>query len=77
MVQELNIGNNLPVIIIKIFLRQLKSYDSCYTGKNVSGMAHITTDLSGFKLGPHHLDLIYVYGNLLGGNKSYVSSLFI
>lgn len=60
----------------KYFLRQLKSYDSCYTGKNVSGMAHITTDLSGFKLGPHHLDLIYVYGNLLGGNKSYVSSLF-
>ena len=60
----------------KYFLRQLKSYDSCYTGKNVSGMAHITTDLSGFELGPHHLDLIYVYGNLLGGNKSYVSSLF-
>ncbi|RCK57487.1 Transcription factor tau subunit [Candida viswanathii] len=60
----------------KYFLRQLKGYDSYYSGKDVLGMATITADLSDIKLGKNHLDLIYVYANLLGGNKSYASTIF-
>lgn len=60
----------------KYFLRQLKGYDSNYTGKYVLGMATITADLSNVTIGKTHLDLIYVYANLLGGNKSYASTIF-
>lgn len=59
----------------KFFLRQLKSYDSIITGKRISGMATITADLRGFNAQGESPQLLYVYANLLGGSRSYVSSI--
>ncbi|CAI5758544.1 unnamed protein product [Candida verbasci] len=60
----------------KYFLRQLKSYDSIVKNEHINGQAQITTDLSGIKLGNCHPDLVYIYANLLGGSRSYNSSVF-
>ncbi|KAK6455198.1 RNA pol III initiation factor TFIIIC subunit [Scheffersomyces xylosifermentans] len=59
----------------KFFLRQLKAHDSILQGKKISGMATITSDLKGTTLSKEHPDLLYVYANLLGGSRSYVSSV--
>ena len=59
----------------KFFLRQLKAYDSILSGKKITGMATITADLKNVKLSREHPELLYVYANLLGGSRSYVSSI--
>ena len=60
----------------KFFLRQLKAYDSVFLNKKITGMATITASFEGFqKLSREHPDLIYIYSNLLGGSRSYVSSV--
>ncbi|KAK6200408.1 uncharacterized protein RJT21DRAFT_121309 [Scheffersomyces amazonensis] len=59
----------------KFFLRQLKAYDSIIQGKRITGMATITADIENVKLAKEHPDLLYVYANLLGGSRSYVSSV--
>ncbi|KAK6462208.1 RNA pol III initiation factor TFIIIC subunit [Scheffersomyces coipomensis] len=59
----------------KFFLRQLKAYDSIIQNKRLTGMATITADVKNFKLAREHPDLLYVYANLLGGSRSYVSSV--
>ena len=38
-------------------------------------MATITADLKNVKLSREHPELLYVYANLLGGSRSYVSSI--
>ncbi|KAI5953630.1 TFC4 [Candida jiufengensis] len=60
----------------KFFLRQLKSYDSCYKNEVITGRSNITADLTNVKLGPAHLDLVYIYSVLLSMNKSYTSVAF-
>ncbi|CAK9438090.1 uncharacterized protein LODBEIA_P24120 [Lodderomyces beijingensis] len=60
----------------KYFLRQLKAYDSSFTGKYISGMSTVSADLSNVELGKCHADLTYIYANLLGGNRSYASGIF-
>lgn len=59
----------------KFFLRQLKAYDSILSGKKITGMATITADLKNFKFNREHPELLYIYANLLGGSRSYVSSI--
>lgn len=59
----------------KFFLRQLKAYDSIISGKKITGMARITADLRNAEFSKEHPDLLYVYANLLGGSRSYVSSV--
>lgn len=58
----------------KFFLRQLKSWDSVVSGNKISGMATVTADIEG-NLPKEHPDILYVYASLLGGNRSYVSSV--
>ncbi|KAI3406719.2 TFC4 [Candida oxycetoniae] len=60
----------------KYFLRQLKAYDSSYSKVHITGMSNVTANLSNVTLGECHADLVYIYGNLLGGNRSYSSSIF-
>ena len=59
----------------KFFLRQLKAYDSILCGKKISGMATVTANLANTKFTREHPELLYVYANLLGGSRSYVSSI--
>lgn len=59
----------------KYFLRQLKAYDSVILGRKTSGMATITANLENTHLTREHAELLYVYANLLGGSRSYVSSI--
>ena len=59
----------------KFFLRQLKAYDSILSDKKITGMARITADLRNSEFTKEHPDLLYVYANLLGGSRSYVSSV--
>ncbi|RLV86564.1 Transcription factor tau subunit [Meyerozyma sp. JA9] len=59
----------------KFFLRQLKTYDSIISKKKITGMATISADLTGTNFSREHLELLYVYANLLGGSRSYVSSI--
>ncbi|ABN66213.2 RNA pol III initiation factor TFIIIC subunit [Scheffersomyces stipitis CBS 6054] len=59
----------------KFFLRQLKAHDSIILNKKITGMATITADLKDTTLPKEHPDLLYVYANLLGGSRSYVSSV--
>ncbi|KAG7664201.1 TFC4 [[Candida] subhashii] len=59
----------------KFFLRQLKAYDSCALKKKITGMAMVTADVKNVKLTKDHPDLLYLYANLLGGSRSYSSSL--
>lgn len=60
----------------KFFLRHLKAYDSLVNSQKISGMATITAITpKGAALSKGHLELLYVYGNLLGGSRSYVSSI--
>lgn len=58
----------------KFFLRQLKAWDAVYSGQKITGMATVSADVSQ-KLPKEHPDLLYVYSSLLGGNRSYVSSV--
>ena len=58
----------------KFFLRQLKAWDSIKSGTKISGMATITANVDK-NLQGEHPDILYVYSNLLGGNRSYVSSV--
>ncbi|KAL6452775.1 hypothetical protein SBY92_000115 [Candida maltosa Xu316] len=60
----------------KYFLRQLKSYDALYQNKHITGMATLTSPLKSSDVAQNHPELLYLYGNLLGGNKSYISSLY-
>ncbi|KAI5966460.1 TFC4 [Candida pseudojiufengensis] len=69
-------GENAHYNHQKFFLRQLKSYDYCYKKEEISGRSNITADLTNVDLGPAHLDIIYIYATLLGGNKSYSSVVF-
>lgn len=60
----------------KFFLRQLKAYDLVLTGqKHITGMATITADTKLIPTRREHAELLYVYANLLGGSRSYVSSI--
>lgn len=59
----------------KYFLRQLKSYHSLLYGKKISGMAQIVADVKGVTFERESPDILYLYSNLLGGSRSYVSSL--
>lgn len=60
----------------KFFLRHLKAYDSVISNKKITGMATITANFGSFeKISREHPDLIYIYSNLLGGSRSYVSSV--
>lgn len=61
----------------KFFLRQLKAYDSIISNqKHITGMATITADIKPVSLTKReHAELLYVYANLLGGSRSYVSSI--
>lgn len=60
----------------KFFLRHLKAYDAIMNSTKISGMATITATVpKGVTLKKGHLELLYVYGNLLGGSRSYVSSI--
>lgn len=61
----------------KFFLRQLKAFDSILTyQKNITGMATITADVKSIpSTNREHAELLYVYANLLGGSRSYVSSI--
>lgn len=59
----------------KFFLRQLKAFDSVNSNKKISGMATITADVKNCRLGDEHAELLYVYSNLLGGNRSYISPI--
>ncbi|ODV78425.1 TPR-like protein [Suhomyces tanzawaensis NRRL Y-17324] len=59
----------------KFFLRQLKAFDSIITGKKIVGMATITSDVKDISFKNDHIDLLYVYANLLGGSRSYISSI--
>lgn len=58
----------------KFFLRQLKAWDAVYSGQKITGMATVSADVSQ-KLPKEHPDILYVYSSLLGGNRSYVSSV--
>lgn len=59
----------------KFFLRQLKTYDSIISKKKITGMATISANLDNTTFLREHLELLYVYANLLGGSRSYVSSI--
>lgn len=59
----------------KFFLRQLKAFHSFQSGKKITGMAQITANVVGFKLEGENPYLLYLYANLLGGSRSYVSSI--
>lgn len=59
----------------KFFLRQLKAYDSIVSGRKITGMATINADVKNMELAKEHAELLYVYANLLGGSRSYVSSI--
>ncbi|CCE83151.1 Piso0_003723 [Millerozyma farinosa CBS 7064] len=59
----------------KFFLRQLKAFDSITSHKKITGMATITADVSNLHLRHEHPELLYIYANLLGGSRSYVSSI--
>lgn len=60
----------------KFFLRQLKAFDSILTyQKHITGMATLTADVKSIKTKREHAELLYVYANLLGGSRSYVSSI--
>ena len=60
----------------KYFLRQLKAYDSTFSGVPISGMALVNANVSNIALGKCLPDLVYIYANMLGGNRSYISSIF-
>ncbi|EGV65785.1 TPR-like protein [Yamadazyma tenuis ATCC 10573] len=59
----------------KFFLRQLKAYDSVCSGKKITGMATISADIKGLKFKNEHCELLYIYSNLLGGNRNFISPL--
>lgn len=59
----------------KFFLRQLKAFDSLHVNHKISGMATITADIKNSSLGDEHADLLYVYSNLLGGNRNFISPI--
>lgn len=57
----------------KFFLRQLKAFDSIISNKKITGMATITADTSNVKFGDEPCELLYIYANLLGGTRNYIS----
>lgn len=59
----------------KFFLRQLKAFDSMLSNKKITGMASITTNIKNISNLREHPDLLYIYANLLGGSRSYTSSI--
>ncbi|RLV94179.1 Transcription factor tau subunit [Spathaspora sp. JA1] len=59
----------------KFWLRQLKAYDSLALKKKISGMAMVLADVKGLTPPENHPDLLYLYANLLGGSRSYLSSV--
>lgn len=59
----------------KFFLRQLKAYDSIIKKEKPTGMATITADIKNCKLGQEHAELLYVYSNLLGSSRSFLSPI--
>lgn len=58
----------------KFFLRHLKAYDSIVSNTKISGRANITID-ENLPVSHGHLQLLYIYANLLGGTRSVVSSI--
>lgn len=58
----------------KFFLRQLKAFDASSSSQNISGMATITATKN-IPRSFGNLELLYVYANLLGGARSYTSSI--
>lgn len=58
----------------KYFLRQLKAYDSLLTSTKITGMATITAKIDDYQFTKEPCELLYIYANLLGGSRSYVSS---
>lgn len=58
----------------KYFLRQLKAYDSLLSSTKITGMATITAKIDDYKFTKEPCELLYIYANLLGGSRSYVSS---
>ncbi|EGW31517.1 uncharacterized protein SPAPADRAFT_139986 [Spathaspora passalidarum NRRL Y-27907] len=59
----------------KFWLRQLKAYDASAMKKKITGMANVMADIKDVKLPENHPDLLYLYANLLGGSRSYLSSV--
>lgn len=59
----------------KFFLRQLKGYDATFSHKKITGMATITADVKNVSFKEESPALLYIYSNLLGGNRNYISPI--